>query len=83
VTGDLLLCEIEDDLSQQSPKCLDRDERAFRVTTSLYRVVSLAAERTGATIALLVVGPNFGAINRSALVAADDVVVLAAPDLIR
>jgi hypothetical protein len=45
VPGDLQLSELEDDLSQQWPKCLDSDERAFRVTTSLYRVVADAGER--------------------------------------
>jgi chromosome partitioning protein len=81
VAGDLQLSELEDDLSQQWPKCLDRDERAFRVTTALHRVVADVGKRSGADIALLDVGPNFGAINRAALIAADFVVVPVAPDL--
>lgn len=81
VPGDLQLSEFEDDLSQQWPKCLDRDERAFRVTTSLYRVVADVGKRSGAEIAVLDVGPNFGAINRAALIAADYVLVPVAPDL--
>ncbi|HEX2691670.1 MAG TPA: ParA family protein [Kofleriaceae bacterium] len=81
VPGDLQLSELEDDLSQQWPKCLDRDERAFRVTTSLYRVVADVGDRHGADIAVLDVGPNFGAINRAALIAADYVLVPVAPDL--
>lgn len=81
VPGDLQLSELEDDLSQQWPKCLDRDERAFRVTTSLYRVVVDVGQRHGADIAVLDVGPNFGAINRAALIAADYVLVPVAPDL--
>lgn len=81
VTGDLQLSEIEDDLSQLWPKCVDRDERAFRVTTALYRVVRDVGERNGATIGILDVGPNFGAINRSALISADYVLVPVAPDL--
>lgn len=81
VSGDLQLSELEDDLSQQWPKCLERDERAFRVTTALHRVVSDTGERFGADVALLDVGPNFGAINRAALIAADFVVVPVAPDL--
>jgi cellulose biosynthesis protein BcsQ len=40
VPGDLQLSEIEDDLSQQWPKCLEPDERAFRVTTAFHRVVA-------------------------------------------
>jgi cellulose biosynthesis protein BcsQ len=81
VVGDLQLSEIEDDFSQQWPKCLDRDERAFRLTTALHRVIADVGERSGADIALLDVGPNFGAINRAALIAADYVVVPVAPDL--
>jgi len=81
VTGDLQLSELEDDLSQQWPKCLDRDERAFRVTTALHRVIADVGRRFGADVALIDVGPNFGAINRSALLAADHVVVPVAPDL--
>jgi len=81
ITGDLQLSELEDDLSQLWPKCLDRDERAFRVTTALYRVVEDVAERWGAELAVIDVGPNFGAINRAALLAADCVLVPVAPDL--
>ncbi len=81
VPGDLRLSELEDDLSQQWPKCLDRDERAFRVTTALQRVVASAARSLGAAITLIDVGPNLGAINRAALIAADHVVVPVAPDL--
>jgi chromosome partitioning protein len=81
VVGDLSLSELEDDLSQQWPKCLDEDERAFRVTTALHRVVADVGKRSGADFALLDVGPNFGAINRAALIAADFVAVPVAPDL--
>jgi cellulose biosynthesis protein BcsQ len=81
VPGDLQLSEFEDDLSQQWPKCLEGDERALRVTTSLHRVVADVGERSGAEIAVLDVGPDFGAINRAALIAADYVLVPVAPDL--
>lgn len=81
VVGDLDLSAVEDDLSQQWPKCVDGDERAFRVTTALHRVVSDVGTRAAASLALLDVGPNFGAINRAALVAADYVIVPVAPDL--
>ena len=81
VVGDLQLSELEDELSQQWPKCLDRDERAFRVTTALHRVVTDVGDRFGADIAVLDVGPNFGAINRAALIASDSVIVPVAPDL--
>src|SRR6202000_769800 len=80
VPGDLQLSEFEDDLSQQWPRCLDRDERAFRVTTALHRVVADVGERSGAEIAVLDVCPNFGAIQRAALIAADYVLVSVAAD---
>lgn len=81
VPGDLQLSEFEDDLAQQWPKCLEGDERAFRMTTSLHRAVADAGNSSGAEIAVLDVGPDFGAINRAALIAADYVLVPVAPDL--
>jgi chromosome partitioning protein len=79
--GDLSLSEFEDDLSQNWPKCLDRDERAFRVTTAIYRAVRAAAIRMEANVILIDVGPNLGALNRAAMIAADSIVVPVAPDL--
>jgi chromosome partitioning protein len=81
VVGDLELSSFEDDLSANWSKCLDREERAFRVTTAFSRVVDEAGDLFNADIGLLDVGPNLGAINRAALIAADYVVIPAAPDL--
>lgn len=80
VPGDLQLSVLEDELSQQWSSCLDRDERAFRVTTSLHRVMTDVGKIADANIAIIDVGPNFGAINRAALIAADYVLVPVAPD---
>ena len=79
--GDLGLSRREDELSTQWPKCLDRDKRAFRVTTAFARLIGRAAKQFGADLALVDVGPNLGAINRAALVASDCVVIPLAPDL--
>jgi chromosome partitioning protein len=81
VVGDLELSSFEDDLSATWSKCLDREERAFRVTTAFSRIVDEAGDQFNADVALLDVGPNLGAINRSALLSADYVVIPAAPDL--
>ena len=81
VAGDLTLSAAEDELSSQWPDCLDRKPRAFRVLSALWRVLRMAARQTEAQIVLVDVGPNLGAFNRAALVAADDVVVPLAPDL--
>ena len=80
VPGDLQLSDFEDDLAQQWAACLAPNERAFRVTTALYRVVMDAGTRSGADLAIVDLAPNFGAINRAALIAADYVIVPVVPD---
>lgn len=79
--GDLGLSRREDELSTQWPRCLDRDKRAFRVTTAFARLIARAARQFEADVALLDVGPNLGAINRAALIASDRIVIPLAPDL--
>jgi cellulose biosynthesis protein BcsQ len=81
LAGDLALSASEDELSSQWPDCLDRKPRAFRVLAALWRVVEKAARERGAPLALIDVGPNLGAINRAALIAAEHVVIPLAPDL--
>jgi chromosome partitioning protein len=85
VPGDLGLSLFEDRLAETWGKCLDDNkanaEDAFRVTTSFYRVMQLAAKERSAELVLIDIGPNLGAINRAALVAADHVVIPLAADL--
>lgn len=81
VSGDLALASAEEELNSQWPACLDRKARAFRVTSALWRVTEQTASENGAKVVLLDVGPNLTAINRSALIAAQHVVVPLAPDM--
>lgn len=81
VPGNLSLSRFEDLLSENWPKCLDGQEAAFRVITAFHRIMRQAAEGMGADMILIDVGPNLGAINRSALIAAEQVVLPLAPDL--
>ena len=81
LVGDLKLSKQEDELSTQWPKCLDGNERAFRVITAFARLISHAHKDFDANIVLIDVGPNLGAINRAALIASDYVVIPLAPDL--
>lgn len=81
LAGDLGLSKFEDLLSQQWPLCLDRKESAFRVTTAFHRILLDAWRRLDADVVLIDVGPNLGAINRAALLAANHVVIPIAPDL--
>ena len=81
IPGDMSLSEFEDDLSQVWPKCLDRDERAFRVISAFWRVLQRGAGLHRANVILIDLGPNLGAINRAALIASDSVVIPLGPDL--
>lgn len=79
--GDLSLSRFEDELSSQWPDCLDGKERAFRVISAFRRLIVDGVDQFDANLVLVDVGPNLGAINRAALVAADHVVAPLAPDL--
>ena len=81
IPGDMGLSDFEDDLSQVWPKCLDRDERAFRVISAFWRVLQAGADDHKAAVVLIDLGPNLGAINRAALISADYVVMPLGPDL--
>ncbi len=81
LVGDLALSGFEDQLSEVWPKCLDGDERSFRVISAFWRVMQQAAESHQADLILVDLGPNLGAINRAALISSDSVVVPLSPDL--
>lgn len=81
VVGDLELSRLEDDLSRTWPDCLDRKERAFRVTSAFSRVIQLAVQAHRAEVVLIDVGPNLGSLNRAALIGASHVVVPLGADL--
>jgi len=81
LVGDLALSGSEDELGSQWPDCLDRKARAFRVISAFWRLIEAAAQERQASLVLMDVGPNLGAINRAALIAAEYVVVPLAPDL--
>lgn len=85
IAGDLGLSTFEDRLSAAWGNCLNDNPPvagdAFRVITAFHRVMKLAAESCSADIVLIDVGPNIGAMNRAALVAADFVVIPLGADL--
>ncbi len=81
--GDLALSGFEDLLSAEWPNCLGSQNlyRPFRVITSLWQVLQQGARQCDADLIFVDVGPSLGAINRSALIAADFVVVPLGADL--
>ena len=81
--GDLALSGFEDSLSREWPDALGADNlhRPFRILTAFWTVMQTGAQACGATVVLADVGPNLGAINRSALIATNKVVVPLGADL--
>lgn len=85
IAGDLGLSTFEDRLSEAWGKCLDDKPPiagdGFRVITAFHRVLERAAASSRSELVLIDVGPNIGAMNRAALVAADFVVIPLGADL--
>ena len=81
LVGDLGLARFEARLSSAWPDCMSGDEAAFRAVSSFHRAILKAAEIREAELVLIDVGPDLGAINRAAILAANFVVFPLAPDL--
>ena len=83
IPGDVALASFEDTLSESWPASMADANlyRPFRILTAFWQVAQMAAEQVGAGIILVDVGPNLGAINRSALIASDYVVIPLGADL--
>jgi cellulose biosynthesis protein BcsQ len=83
IPGDVALASFEDLLSESWPKSMGDPNlyRYFRILTAFWQVAQMAAQKVSADIILVDVGPNLGAINRSALIASDYVVIPLGADL--
>lgn len=83
IPGDLALSGFEDTLSSEWPNALREDElhRPFRILTAFWQIMQMGARNTESTIILVDVGPNLGALNRSALIATDYVIAPLGADL--
>lgn len=83
IPGDLALAEFEDTLSTEWPNAMGSSNlyRPFRILTAFSTIMQKGAVEMDASIILADVGPNLGAINRSALIASDYVVVPLGADL--
>ncbi len=83
IPGDLALSGFEDTLSGEWSDALGSGNlyRPFRILTSFWTVMQAGASAMKASVILADVGPNLGAINRSALIATDHVVVPLGADL--
>ena len=79
--GDLGLSTLEDEFAAQWRDCLKGKPCTFRVLSAIWRVIDQAAMERDASLVLIDLGPNLGAVNRAALIAAEHVVIPLAPDL--
>lgn len=81
--GDVALSSFEEELSSVWPQSMGDANlyRPFRILTAFWQIAQLAADQVDAEIIFVDVGPNLGAINRSALIASDFVVIPLGADL--
>jgi chromosome partitioning protein len=80
--GHLELSLFEQALAQEWPQTMQSgNERALDVVTALDVLSNLVANKVGADLVFVDVGPSLGALNRAALLACDAVVLPLAPDL--
>ncbi len=80
--GDLALSRFEEQLAAAWPRSFTgTDPAAVRTTTAFSRIIGRAATDIEPDVAIIDVGPNLGALNRSALLAADAVIVPLGADL--
>lgn len=83
VPGDVALAGFEEVLSAAWPESMADQNlyRPFRILSAFWQIAQMAARRVQADFVLADVGPNLGAINRSALIASDFVVIPLGADL--
>lgn len=83
IPGDVALAGFEESLSDEWPRSMGNSnlERPFRILSAFWHIAQSAAKETNADIILMDVGPNLGAINRSALIASDYIIIPLGADI--
>jgi cellulose biosynthesis protein BcsQ len=79
--GDLLLSDFDGELSNAWTQILAGQERGFRVTSSLYRLINEFAIQNQIDYVLIDLGPNLGSLNRAVLLGCDNFIVPMIPDM--
>jgi chromosome partitioning protein len=81
IPGDIRLSNFEAICPQGWTESLAGQERGFRVTSAMFRLVEAVAEEVEAELVFMDLGPNVNALNRTVMLASDGFVVPMAPDL--
>lgn len=81
--GDVSLSGFEEALSTEWPNSMGDNNlyRPMRILSAFWQVMQMAARKVRADLILVDIGPNLGAINRSALIATDYVAIPLGADL--
>ncbi len=79
--GDIRLSAFEEILPQAWNESLAGQYRGFQISTSMHRLIQQLAAGVSADYALVDLGPNVGALNRTIMIGSDGFVVPLSPDL--
>ncbi len=79
--GDLMLSDFETELSSAWTQVLAAQERGFRVTSAIYRLINDFAKKNNIDYVLIDIGPNLGVLNRAMLLSCDNYVIPMVPDM--
>lgn len=81
VPGDLRLSDFEDLLGDTWNSARGGAEASLRAQSAIHRYVRIVADRIGADLVLIDLGPNLGALNRAVLATSDYFITPVSPDL--
>ncbi len=81
IPGDPALSDFEDTLGDTWNRARGGSVSDLRKQTGIFRFIKAAAEKVGAEITFLDLGPNLGPLNRTALTSCDCFLVPVSPDL--
>jgi chromosome partitioning protein len=79
--GDIRLSAFEEILPQAWNESLAGQYRGFQISSAMFRLIENLGDQVEADYALIDLGPNVGALNRSIMIASDGFVVPLSPDL--
>lgn len=79
--GDIRLSEFEEILPTAWVEAVAGNYRGFQISSAMYRLIENLGAAVDADVALIDLGPNVGALNRSIMVGVEGFVVPLSPDL--
>ncbi|MDI1495593.1 MAG: Cobyrinic acid a,c-diamide synthase [Cenarchaeum symbiont of Oopsacas minuta] len=81
VVGDIRLSEFEEELSKSWTETLSGQERGFRITSAIFRLLKQLSNANQIDYVFVDIGPNLGSLNRAVLLSCDYFFVPLIPDM--